>query len=144
MRKYIVPGIGSGVIGGIAFGGILVMTGLMPFMEEIANGNSFIFMFVHMSISVMLGGLFGVWLGHRVSSPLSGAALGMAYGVLWWVLGPLLIFPAWLNIHLGVMQAIQAFWGHAAYGLYLGIVFFLIVRKRETADKPETKPAVPA
>jgi hypothetical protein len=45
--------------------------------------------------------------------------------VIWWVLGALLIMPAWMGMpvfQVGEMQ-LQSLMGHVLYGLTLGVVF---------------------
>jgi hypothetical protein len=49
--------------------------------------------------------------------------------VLWWVLGALLIMPAWLGMTEMVFKVNTTAWrslaGHLAYGLLLGLVYAL-------------------
>jgi hypothetical protein len=58
----------------------------------------------------------------------SSTGLGLGYGVVWWVLGGLLIMPAWLG--MGVFMFNTMAWmsllGHLIYGLLLGVVYALV------------------
>jgi hypothetical protein len=50
--------------------------------------------------------------------------------VLWWVLGALLIMPAWLGMNEMIFQLNTTAWrslaGHLSYGLLLGLVYALV------------------
>ena len=45
---------------------------------------------VHLLFSAIIGAVFGAVVGHRAASWAPAIALGAAYGVVWWILGPLL------------------------------------------------------
>jgi hypothetical protein len=52
----------------------------------------------------------------------------VGYGLVWWVLGPLLIMPARLGMDLFIFNAMtrQSLMGHLVYGLVLGLVYALV------------------
>jgi hypothetical protein len=51
-------------------------------------------------------------------------ALGLLYGLAWWVVGALLIMPAWLGMSEMIFVVDDNAWwsllGHLIYGLILG------------------------
>ncbi|MBA3799226.1 MAG: hypothetical protein H0X18_09065, partial [Geodermatophilaceae bacterium] len=70
-------------------------------------------------------------LGSLAKTLIPSALIGMAYGVVWWVLGALLIMPAQLGMPVFVLNttAWQSLMGHLLYGLVLGVVFSQLVRR---------------
>jgi len=53
--------------------------------------------------------------------------IGLGYGLVWWVLGPLVIMPARLGMGLFMFNKTtwQSLMGHLIYGLVLGVVYVL-------------------
>jgi quercetin dioxygenase-like cupin family protein len=47
---------------------------------------------------VIMGALFGLLLGNRITSVSAGLGWGLLYGVFWWVLGTLLVMPILLGM----------------------------------------------
>lgn len=82
----------------------------------------------------MIGVIFGllVWPLAGKIGPLLGA--GVVYGVVWWVLGALLIMPLWLSVTVDPMMRDMVFhigkdqWlslmGHVIYGLVTAVVLY--------------------
>ncbi|GAA5028054.1 DUF6789 family protein [Actinopolymorpha pittospori] len=62
-------------------------------------------------------------------------AAGVAGGVVWWVLGALVIMPAWLGLNEMIFAinatALQSLVGHLIYGLILGVVYALTQARLE-------------
>jgi uncharacterized membrane protein YagU involved in acid resistance len=85
---------------------------------------------VHLFNSALFGAIFAVLFGRWAATLVSAAGIGLAYGVLWWVLGALLIMPAWLGMNAMIFELNTTAWrslvGHLAYGLLLGVVFVLV------------------
>jgi len=59
--------------------------------------------------------------------------LGLGYGLVWWVLGALLLMPARLGMDVFVFDttAWQSLMGHLIYGLFLGLVFAALTRRSQ-------------
>ena len=82
---------------------------------------------VHMAISAGIGATFGI--GLDVTGLRASAGLGLAYGLVWWVLGPLTLMPLFMGMGLGVnwtvaamSQALPSLVGHLVFGTVLGVV----------------------
>lgn len=85
---------------------------------------------VHLAISLLFGLVYGLTFGAASSSWGRAVGFGAIYGVIWWVLGALLIMPAWMGMpifQVGDMQ-LQSLVGHLVYGIALGVVFHALVR----------------
>jgi uncharacterized membrane protein YagU involved in acid resistance len=67
----------------------------------------------------------------RVTGWGAGLASGVAYGALWWVLGPLLLMPAKMGMPLFDVNpgALQSLVGHLVFGLVLGAVVVALSRR---------------
>ena len=64
-----------------------------------------------------------------------GALWGLVYGVIWWVLGPMILMPLLLGMGLQFGAAftppmLMSLVGHLAYGLITGLVYVGYVRSR--------------
>jgi uncharacterized membrane protein YagU involved in acid resistance len=127
----VVAGIAGGLAGGVVFGilmqawEMLSMVAMLVDSESVAVG-----WLVHLVISALFGAIFAVLFGRWAATPTSAAGIGLAYGVLWWVLGALVIMPAWLGMNEMILELNTTAWrslaGHLAYGLLLGLVYALV------------------
>ncbi|MFP5253795.1 MAG: DUF6789 family protein [Actinomycetes bacterium] len=128
--------VGYGVVGGIAggtvFGLLMQMMGMIGMVAQLVGSSSTATgWIVHLAISAFIGASFAVLLASLAKTLVPGALFGMAYGVVWWVLGALLIMPAQLGMPVLEINttAWQSLMGHLLYGLVLGIVFSQLVRR---------------
>ena len=124
-------GIVGGLVGGVAFGILMQLTGMIPMVAMLVGSDSApIGWLVHLFNSALFGAIFAVPFGRWAASLLPAAGIGLAYGVLWWVLGALLIMPAWLGMNEMIFELNTNAWrsliGHLVYGLLLGLVYVLI------------------
>lgn len=86
---------------------------------------------VHLAISAAIGAGYGLTFGQLPHSWGRGAAYGVIYGAIWWVLGPLLIMPLLMGmppLQVGTMQ-VMSLVGHLMFGVVTGAVFHGLVRK---------------
>jgi hypothetical protein len=85
----------------------------------------------HLFNSAVIGGIFGWLLGSRASGYRAGFGWGAAYGIVWWVLGGLILMPVLLGMPPFAplmmapmrMVAMGSLMGHLIFGLILGGVF---------------------
>lgn len=131
----VLTGAVGGVAGGVVFGVLMQAWGMLPMVAMLVGSES---VAVGWLVHLFNSALFGVVLGLALTRiQLSGAAtvgVGLAYGALWWVLGALLIMPAWLGMNEMVFQvnegAVRSLLGHLAFGAVLGAVLAVGVRRR--------------
>jgi hypothetical protein len=124
-------GVVGGLIGGIAFGILMQTIDMMPMVAMLVGSKSLpVGWLVHLAISAFIGASFAILFGKIATSTGRATLLGMGYGVVWWVLGALLLMPAKLGMtdmifHVGKTQW-QSLMGHVIYGLLLGATFGLL------------------
>lgn len=124
--RRITAGVLGGAAGGVAFGMMMAMMGMLPTLAMMVGSESPVVGFlVHMMISIMIGLGLTVLFGTRLlTGYVRGALVGLAYGAIWWVLGPLVIMPMMLGGALFVVNAgaLLSLMGHMIYGVILGLV----------------------
>jgi len=132
----------GGMAGGVPFGMMMGMMGMLPMiggmvgLPSVAGGFA-----VHMMMSAMIGAGFGFVAGEITSSARPAVLAGVAYGALWWVLGPLLFMP-WImgmgfaaNLSAaGVAASAPSLAGHMVFGAVLGLAFHRLGGRRGSAS----------
>ncbi len=119
-------GVYGGLAGGVVFGAMMGMMGMLSMIGNMMDmPSAWGGFFVHMMISATIGGTFALlvhWTGWR-----GGVGTGLAYGSLWWFLGPLTLMPLMMGMGFGVnwnagaiMQAMPSLMGHLVFGGILG------------------------
>jgi hypothetical protein len=142
MRSRLLAGAMAGVIAGVPFGiAMQIMTapapdgGRMPMMAMVAqvvrSDNMTVGWLYHLFNSAVIGALFAWWFGGRVRSGGSGLGWGAVHGLIWWVLGGLVLMPVLLGmpafapLAMPMMRpvAMGSLMGHLMYGFILGAAF---------------------
>lgn len=119
----------GGIAGGLVFGILMAMMGMLPMIAGLVGSQSAVVGFlVHMAISLFIGVTFGLLFGERSQTYAAGVGWGLLYGLVWWVLGPLVIMPLMLGMGLQFGAAftgpmLQSLMGHLLYGAVTGLVF---------------------
>ena len=120
----------AGLFGGLAFGMVMGVMGMLPMVAQLVGSSSAAVGFlVHLVNSAIIGGAFGFFFGERSRTATSGLGFGLAYGLLWWFLGPLTLMPVFLGMGVkwsiaGIGMALPSLWGHLLYGAITGWVFW--------------------
>jgi uncharacterized membrane protein YagU involved in acid resistance len=128
----------AGLAGGLAFGLVLLQLDVLPSMGLLLLAGSPVLAFIgHMMIAAIVGSGFGVLARWFRSDPGETVSLGLAYGALWWYLGPLTLLPLLLALRPAwefsvVQQQFPALLGHLLYGTVTGLALALL-RPREGA-----------
>ncbi len=121
----------GGVAGGLIFGGMMGMMGMLPMIGSMVGQPTAAAGFaVHMANSVIIGIGFAIVLGRFLSGIGGGLAAGLVYGGAWWILGPLTLMPLLMGMGLGVnwnaaaaAAMLPSLVGHLMYGSILGLVY---------------------
>jgi uncharacterized membrane protein YagU involved in acid resistance len=121
----------GGVAGGLIFGGMMGMMGMLPMIGQMVGQPSALVGFaVHMVNSVIIGIGFSLVLGRLAKDLANGLTSGLAYGAVWWVLGPLTLMPLFMGMGLGVnwnataaVAMLPSLVGHLIYGGILGFIY---------------------
>lgn len=127
-----VYGIVGGLAGGVVFGLLMAMMDMIGMVAQLVGSSSAaVGWVVHLGISAFIGASFAVLLGSLAKTIVPAALVGMGYGVVWWVLGALLIMPAQLGMPVFELNttAWQSLMGHLLFGLVLGIVYAVLARR---------------
>jgi uncharacterized membrane protein YagU involved in acid resistance len=127
-------GILAGIIGGIPFGILMGMMGMMPMIGMLVGVDSaFVGALVHAAISAITGAIYGIF---AVRFPLTwrnAIVGGLLYGVIWWVLGALILMPALLGMFEMIFVIGQMQWmsllGHIIFGEVLALSFVWLRRR---------------
>ncbi len=129
-----VAGAVGGIAGGIVFGILMAMMGMLPVIASMVGSDSAVVgLGVHLMISVGIGLGLTVPFANRLLTGYGRAAVvGLVYGAIWWVLGPLLIMPAMMGMPLLALDggAWMSLMGHLIYGIILGLVAVRVLKPR--------------
>lgn len=131
----VVNGVIGGAAGGVVFGIMMGVQGMLPMVAALIGANDALVGFVvHMAISVFIGVTFGV-IASRLPSGLPLRTIGGGvYGIVWWVLGALILMPLMLGMNemvfvIGEMQ-ISSLIGHLIFGVIMGVVYHFMAARR--------------
>lgn len=120
----------AGIGGGLAFGILMAMMGMLPMVAMLVGSDSAaVGAVVHLAISTLLGAGFGLVVPFTRLWALLGA--GVAYGVIWLILGGLLLMPLGLGMPVFQMgaSAMQSLIGHLIYGIVTALIFYWFRRR---------------
>lgn len=129
----------AGLLAGIVFGVMMQMTmaptpdggrmAMIAMVGQIVDSpTAAVGWLYHLFNSAVIGGLFGWLLSNRVHGYTSGFGWGAAYGLVWWILGGLILMPMLLGMSAFApllmpemrMVAMNSLIGHLIYGVILG------------------------
>jgi len=127
----------AGFIGGLVFWPQIVAVDGLHWIARLAGGeSSTLGVIVHLVISTVIGAGFGVLFEHE--SPDWSAALGwgMLYGITWWFVGTLTLFPIWLGAsftwtNAAAAAALSSLLGHLLYGAVTASVYLLLEHRHQ-------------
>ncbi len=133
-------GVYGGLAGGVVFGAIMAVTGMLPMIGKmVGQPSAAAGAVVHLANSAIIGAGFAVVLGRFVSGIGSGLTAGLLYGGSWWFLGPLTLMPLFMGMGLGVnwtaaaaVAMLPSLGSHLIYGSILGVVYAWL-RQRDLA-----------
>jgi hypothetical protein len=124
----------AGVIGGIPFGIMMGMMGMMPMIGMLVRVESaFVGVLVHAAISAITGAIYGFFAVRFPQTWRAAVFAGFVYGVIWWVLGALTLMPALLGMFENIFVIGQMQWmsllGHIIFGEVLALSFLWLYRR---------------
>ena len=127
-RALVVGGL-AGVVGGWAFGKWMAQVGFFPLIAGLVGSQSrMVGVTLHFAFAIIIGASLGVLFQRDLRGYGSSMGWGMAYGILWWFVGPLTVLPIWAG------QPLDWSWqrgaalfgslvGHIVYGLLAGLIY---------------------
>lgn len=129
----ITNGVIAGLIGGSVFGVMMATMQMLPMVAGLVGSESILVGFiVHMLISAVIGASYGV-IGPRLPAGWPVAiGVGTVFGIIWWVLGALILMPLILGMGemvlvIGDMQW-MSFVGHVTFGIITAAFYRIVAR----------------
>jgi uncharacterized membrane protein YagU involved in acid resistance len=132
--RALVVGSLAGLVGGWFYGRWLGQVNAFVLIAGIVNSNAKpVGIVVHYGIAAVIGASFGLLFQRDMRGYGSSLCWGLAYGLFWWFLGALTLFPVLHGQALdwSYQQASAAFGtlvGHVVYGIVLGLIYALLDR----------------
>ena len=120
----------AGLAGGLIFTIIMVQIGFLTTVASLIDRESaFTGFVVHLIVANLIGLAYGLLFVRCSNDVGSALGWGVAYGVLWWLMGPLTLLPILVGetpqwTVEAATAAYPALVGHLAYGAVLGVTFF--------------------
>lgn len=132
--KLATSGAIAGLAGGAVFGMLMAMMGMLPMVGMlVGQENAVIGFIVHMVISATIGAIYGLVAGRFAVTATTAFIGGIINGMVWWVLGALILMPLLLGMTQMVFVIGQAQWmslmGHIIFGLVTAFVFIPLVKR---------------
>jgi uncharacterized membrane protein YagU involved in acid resistance len=131
--QRLTAGVAGGLAGGLVFGMMMQVMGMIGMVAQLVGSTSAaVGWVVHLAISAFFGAAFAVLLAGLLRGPGMALLLGAVYGVVLWVVGPLLLMPAFMGMPVFVVDqtAVMSLIGHVAFGVVLGVVAWAMLRRR--------------
>ncbi|MEW6085745.1 MAG: hypothetical protein AB1607_14225 [Chloroflexota bacterium] len=118
----------GGLAGGVPFGLMMASMGMMPMIGMLIRvEDATVGWVVHLLISAVTGALYGHFAPAFSKTWGSAAVAGVVYGVIWWVLGALILMPAMLGMTEMIFVIGQMQWmslmGHLIFTVIMALVF---------------------
>ncbi|NDJ62262.1 MAG: DUF1440 domain-containing protein [Chloroflexi bacterium] len=133
LTASITNGVVAGLVGGAVFGVQMMVAGMLPMVASLIGSDSVVVGFIlHMIISAVIGvsyALVAPRLPQRWPIAIGG---GIVLGIVWWILGALIIMPAMLGgnvLAVGDMQ-LGSLVGHIIFGIVTAAFFTLITERQ--------------
>lgn len=129
----------GGVLGGIVFGLMMQSMGMIPMIAKMVGSESLVVGWtIHMIISI----IFGLGFGFIAIKSEKVILLGGIYGILLWIIGPLIIMPMMLGMGMQLTNAFEpdklmSLGTHIFFGFMVGIVYKMLSTKRSQSVQLE-------
>lgn len=134
LTRSVMAGVLAGLGGGVVFGIMMAMMGMLPMVAMLVGSQDPVIGFVvHMTISAFIGAVYALAAGRLPQNALTGVIAGAVNGVIWWVLGALVAMPLMLGMSNMVFQIGDPQWmsllGHIIYGVVTGLLFIPLIKR---------------
>ena len=125
-------GLLASLVGGLLFSLVMLATGVLPNIARLVGGTSpWLGFVVHLVISILIGMSYGLLFAREAPDFGSSLAWGLVYGLVWWVVGQLTLYPLLLgnNVFWNAQAAgrvLPSLIGHLLYGAGTALAFTLL------------------
>lgn len=129
IRNNLATGALAGIVGGLAFGLVMSNLGMLPLVAGLVGfESSSVGFLTHMGISIIVGATYGGLFRSYTDGYGANLMAGLAYGLIWWVLGGLTLFPLFLSEGVrwsgeAAQAAFPSLIGHLIYGGIAGLAY---------------------
>jgi uncharacterized membrane protein YagU involved in acid resistance len=132
--KSFVAGAIAGLGGGVVFGLMMAMMGMLPMVAMLTGSqDAMVGFLIHMVISAGIGGVYGLVASRLPATGMTAVVAGAINGMIWWVLGALVMMPLMLGMAEMVFSIGQPQWmslmGHLIYGVITGLIFLPLSKR---------------
>lgn len=132
--ESLVHGVVAGLVGGSVFGVQVAVGGMLPMVAQMVGSESVVVGFIlHLIISAIIGATYGLIAPRLPGGWLIAMASGIVFGVIWWVLGALIIMPLVLGMSAMVLviedMQLMSLVGHVIFGIITATVYTLIAQR---------------
>jgi uncharacterized membrane protein YagU involved in acid resistance len=130
-------GAAASLAGGLLFSLVMLATGALPRVARLVGGTSPLLGFVvHLVISTIIGMSFGLLFRREAPDKGSGVPWGLLYGLIWWFLGPLTLYPVLVGGSItwtsqAAASAMPSLIGHLMYGAATALAFIVLERRHD-------------
>jgi uncharacterized membrane protein YagU involved in acid resistance len=128
-------GAAASLAGGLLFSVVMVETGQLSRVAQLVGAHSSAAGFlVHLAISALIGASYGIFFHDEATDDAIALAWGALYGLIWWFLGPLTLFPILLGgqftwTTVAASEQVPSLLGHILYGMGLAVAFRVLERR---------------
>jgi uncharacterized membrane protein YagU involved in acid resistance len=125
----------AGLVGGLALLPIMTIVTRPSQPAGLVGGTSpIVGVIVHLFISGLIGISYGLLFEHESPDCAAGIAWGLLYGLVWWFVGRLTLFPILQGLsftwtHEAAADALPLLIGHLIYGVVTAVVFLVFERR---------------
>lgn len=132
----------AGLAGGVLFGIMMTAMGMMEMVAGLVESDSVaVGWLLHLVISATFGALYALVLGGATATYGRGAGIGLAYGLVVWIVGPLLVMPLWMGAPPFVIAEPQlmSLVGHLLFGVVLGLSYRALAAGVSSSDAAQAR-----
>ena len=132
--ESLVHGVVAGLVGGSVFGVQMAVGGMLPMVAQMIGSESVVVGFIlHLIISAVIGATYGLIAPRLPGGWLITIGAGIVFGVIWWILGALIIMPLVLGMSAMVLviedMQLMSLVGHVIFGIITATVYTLIAQR---------------
>lgn len=132
--QHLLGGALAGLAGGVVFGMLMGMLGMLPMVGMlVGQDNAIVGLIVHLLISAFIGAVYGIVAARLPAGWIVATLAGAVNGVIWWVLGALILMPLGLGMTHMVLVVGEMQWlslmGHLIFGVVTALAFAPIGRR---------------